>query len=213
MKFDELVEIVADEPLFETGLLLAGGVDPADLRRQLSRWTQAGKLLQLRRGLYALAPPFVRAPALPYVVANRLVRASYVSCQSVLADHGFIPDHVPVTVSVTTGRPGRWSTPLGDFLYRHLQPRLFFGYRLVGVAGVRQALEAVPEKALLDLIYLETQADTRDGLVSLRLQNMDGLDLGRLTELADRSGVPKLKRAAARVARIAAAEHDAFETL
>ena len=40
MTFNELVEIVADEPLFETGLLLAGAVDPADLRRQLSRWTR-----------------------------------------------------------------------------------------------------------------------------------------------------------------------------
>ena len=158
-------------------------------------------------------PPFVRTPAHPYVVANRLVRASYVSCQSVLADQGFIPEHVPVTVSVTTGRPARWSTPLGDYLYRHLQPRLFFGYGLVGVGGARQALEAVPEKALLDLIYLETQADSRVGLAALRLQNMEGLDLSRLVELADRSGVPKLKRAAARVVRLAAAERDAFESM
>ena len=37
MKFEEAVEIVSEEPLFETGLLLAGDVDPADLRRQLSR--------------------------------------------------------------------------------------------------------------------------------------------------------------------------------
>ena len=42
MRFEELAEIVADEPVFETGLLLAGAVDPADLRRQLSRWTSSG---------------------------------------------------------------------------------------------------------------------------------------------------------------------------
>jgi hypothetical protein len=41
MEFTRLVEIVGDEPVFETGLLLAGDVDPNDVRRQLSRWTQA----------------------------------------------------------------------------------------------------------------------------------------------------------------------------
>ncbi len=40
MEFRQLVEIVGDEPVFETVLLLAGGVDPADVRRQVSRWTK-----------------------------------------------------------------------------------------------------------------------------------------------------------------------------
>ena len=58
MKFAQLLAIVADEPVFETGLLLAGPVNPSDMQRQLVRWTQAGRLHQLRRGLYALAPPY-----------------------------------------------------------------------------------------------------------------------------------------------------------
>ena len=57
MKFQDLVAIVADEPVFDTGLLLAGPVGPAQVQRQLSRWVRAGRVLQLRRGLYALAPP------------------------------------------------------------------------------------------------------------------------------------------------------------
>ena len=66
MKFDQLLAIVADEPVFETGLLLAGSVNPSDMRRQLVRWTQAGRLHQLRRGLYALAPPYRQtAPPIP----------------------------------------------------------------------------------------------------------------------------------------------------
>lgn len=58
MEFEHLLEIVGDEPIFETGLLLAGEVDPDNIRRQLSRWTKARRLYQLRRGLYALAPPY-----------------------------------------------------------------------------------------------------------------------------------------------------------
>ena len=58
MNFDHLMKIVRDEPVFETGLLLAGDVDPNHIRRQLTRWTNNDRLYQLRRGLYALAPPY-----------------------------------------------------------------------------------------------------------------------------------------------------------
>src|SRR5574337_159426 len=88
MEFAKLVKLAADEPVFETGLLLAGNVDPRDVRRQLSRWTKAGRLYQLRRGLYALAPPFQKIKPHPFVVANRMVHSSYVSCQSALAHYG-----------------------------------------------------------------------------------------------------------------------------
>jgi len=37
MEFTRLLEIVGDAPVFETGLLLAGDVDPDNVRRQLSR--------------------------------------------------------------------------------------------------------------------------------------------------------------------------------
>src|SRR3954466_2221215 len=99
MKFEELLEIVADDPLFETGVLLAGDVDPANVHRQLSRWVRAGRLHQLRRGLYAVAPPFQKVRPHPFLIANRLVPGSYVSLQSVLANSSLIPESVPVTTS------------------------------------------------------------------------------------------------------------------
>jgi predicted transcriptional regulator of viral defense system len=130
MEFARLVKIVGDEPAFGTGLLLAGDVDPDDVRKQLSRWTKAGKLCQLRRGLYTLAPPYQKVKPHPFVIANRLVPSSYVSCQSALAHYGLIPEYVPVTTSVTTARPARWDTPLGSFEFRHIKVDLLRGYRL-----------------------------------------------------------------------------------
>ena len=44
MKFKELQAFVQSEPVFETGLLLVGDVDPADVYKQLSRWKQAGQV-------------------------------------------------------------------------------------------------------------------------------------------------------------------------
>jgi len=55
---------------------------------------------------------------------------SYVSCQSVLAHHGLIPEYVPRTTSVGPGRPQRWDTPLGSYSYRHLQEGLMRGFEL-----------------------------------------------------------------------------------
>ena len=130
MTFEKLLTIVGAEPVFETGLLLSGDLDPADVRRQLSRWTARGRVHQLRRGLYALAPPYAKTRPHPFLVANLLVRGSYVSLQSALAHHGLIPEHVPVTTSVTTGRPGPRSNSFGRFEYRHLHKTLFGDCRL-----------------------------------------------------------------------------------
>lgn len=213
MVFGELLEIVGSEPVFETGLLLAGDVDPQGIRRQLSRWTDAGRLYQLRRGLYALAPPFQKDRPHPFLVANRLVLGSYVSLQSALAYYGLIPEAVPVTTSVTSDRPGRWDTPLGAYEFRHLQTDLMIGYRWLEVAGREFAYVARPEKALLDLIYLEPEADSLRYLEELRLQHLEILDRKELRHLADLSGKPKLKRAAERIVELAERESEEYEAL
>jgi hypothetical protein len=66
MNFTNLLNAIDGEPLFETGLLLVGAVNPNDVRRQLSRWTAAGKVYQLRRGLYALLPPTRKRGPTPF---------------------------------------------------------------------------------------------------------------------------------------------------
>jgi predicted transcriptional regulator of viral defense system len=213
MKFQRLIEIVGDEPVFETALLLAGDVDPADVRRGLSRWTQAGRLYQLRRGLYALAPPYHKVKPHPFLVANRMVRGSYVSLQSALAHYDLIPEHVPVVTSVTTARPARWDTPLGAFEFRRLKTDLLHGYQLLELGGGQSAFVATPEKALLDLVYLQPGGDAPDYLRELRLQNLGYLNLDELNRQADLADSPKLRRAAALVADLAGSEAQEYEML
>ncbi len=213
MNFDDFLTIVGDEPVFNTGLLLAGNTDPAYLRRQLSGWVNSGKLWQLRRGLYALASPYQKTKPHPFLVANRLVSGSYVSLQAALAYHALIPEHVAVTTSVTTKRPGEWDTPLGRFSVRHIHLDLFFGYETVFVSRAQRAFVATPAKALLDLAHLQPQGDSPDYLASLRLQNLDRLDVGQLRYLASRSGKPKLQRAAETIAKLAAVESAGYEPL
>jgi len=213
MEFAELIKVVGDEPVFETGLLLAGDVSLADVRRQLSRWHAAGRIYQLRRGVYALAPPFQKIKPHPFTIANYLAHGSYVSCQSALAYYDLIPEYTPVTTSVTPGRAGQWDAPLGSYTYRRIQIKLLYGYRLIEVGGGQSAFIATPEKALLDLIYLQPGGDALDYLRELRLQNLDRLNLAELDRSAERIGSPKLRRAAAHVRKLAQAEAKAYEVL
>ena len=204
MRFGSLLALVREEPVFETGLLLAGDVDPLDVRKQLSRWVASGRVHQLRRGLYALAPPFQKVRPHPFLVANRLVRGSYISLQSALAYRGAIPEYVPVTTSVTNGRPGRWETPLGVFEFRHIHPDLFEGYRNEAVVLEQQALVATAAKALIDLVYFVPGADAREYLEQLRLSNLDQADLFEALEMPAVAGRPKLRRAIRRLQGLAA---------
>ena len=211
MNFGELADIVAEEPLFETGLLLAGAVAPAAVHRQLARWTRSGRIRQLRRGLYTLAPPWEKRTPHPFLVANRLVPGSYVSGLSALAFAHATPEYVAEVTSATPGRPHLRHTPLGRFSFRHLKPGLMFGYRQVELEQGRRAFVAEPEKALLDLIHLQPGGDDSAYLRELRL-NVAALRLDRLDSLAASCAMPKLMRAARRIRDLAAEAPD-YEAL
>jgi len=213
MKLEDLINLVGDQPAFESAILLAGNTDPRDVRRQLSRWVGAGKLYQLRRGLYALAPPYQKVKPHPFVIANRMSRGSYVSGQSALAYYGMIPEATPVTTSVTTERPARWQNAFGGFEFRHIKPAFFFGYKLIAVENGQKAFVASPQKALLDLVHLQPAADSREYLRELRLQNLERLDLQELEQFAERSGSPKWRRAVRLIVELAQAEIKEYKPL
>lgn len=211
MKRDTLIEIVGREPLFTTGMLLAPGTDPQDVKKQLSRWTRDGSVVQLRRGLYSLGARYRMMDPHPFEVSNALVAGSYVSLETVLADLGLIPEAVFSTTAVTTGRQGLRETPFGAFVYQHIRPDLFWGYEPRTLTGGRTAFVATPEKALLDMAYLRTRSDDPAFAPGLRLQRLETLDLDRLTSFAERFGSRKVERFASKVVELAASERQEYE--
>jgi hypothetical protein len=202
MKWNELLEIVGQAPVFHSSILMAGKVNPADLGRQLSRWVRSGNLVQVRRGLYMLSGGYQKTPSHPFLIANRIKHASYVSLQSALEFHGLIPEYVPSVTSVTTGRPEILNTSVGSFIFKHIKKALFSGYEAVDLGGGNSAFVARPEKALLDLLYLTPRSESFDYLREMRLQNTEILDPVFLAELAEKSGSRKLRRAARRISLI-----------
>jgi predicted transcriptional regulator of viral defense system len=212
MEYDSLLKLIGDDPVFKSSLLLAGNVDPNLIRIQLSRWVKTGKIYQLRRGLYTIAPPYQKTKPHPFLVANHLQKASYVSLQSALAHYGLIPEVVNITTSVSTGRPERLETPLGTYEFRHLKRGSFFGYQMVELGG-QSAFVATPEKALLDLIYLQPGSDSTVYLKELRLQNTEKLDKDLLLKLSHRFSTPKLQNAVKGILPLISDESEEFEDL
>lgn len=212
MEFDSLLQLVGDDPIFESSLLLAGNVDPNLIRIQLSRWVKTGKVYQLRRGLYSIAPPYQKNTPHPFLVANHLQKASYVSLQSALSYFGLIPEVVNTITSVSTGRPERLETPLGTYEFRHFKTEFLFGYQLVELGG-QSAFVATPEKALLDLIYLQPGGDSNAYLKELRLQNTEKLDKDLLLKQSRRFNTPKLQNAVKGILQFISDESEEFEDL
>ncbi len=198
MTFDELLRLAGGLPVVDVSTLgVLGGGDPRALSVQLHRWARAGKLIPLRKGIYMLAKPYRHREHALDTIANLLVTPSYISLERALSIHGIIPEGVPLIQSVTTSRPVTYQTKLGDFQYRHVNPKWFFGYRAMSL-GDDEVLVAVPEKALLDWVHLSKGEMTLERLEELRLQDVERLDVALLSQMSQ-AGRPRLQRAAQRI--------------
>jgi predicted transcriptional regulator of viral defense system len=196
MKWESLLEIVADKPVFSAAQLLSENEPARQVRLQLLHWAKDGQLVQLGHGLCALALSIREASWHPFLIANQLQPGSYVSVQSALSFYGMIPENVPVVTSVGPGRQETIRNPLGSFWFRLIAEKMLCGYSQIEVMPKQFILMASPEKALLDLIYLTPGADCVEYLAELRLQNAEAISFSKLIELAQNIRKPKLIRAA-----------------
>jgi len=192
MRWGAFLERFGEHSVIEPPMVYVGEANPRAIQTQLSRWVKTGKLLKLARGKYVLAPPYRKVnPPLEHV-ANRLVYPSYVSFERALAWHELIPETAVVLTSATTGRPRVVENALGTFRYRHIHRRLFWGYETVTHLQ-HLCMIALPEKALLDVLYFQTGVGTAERIHEMRLQNLDRLDPIRLRTFAEQIGVRRLR--------------------
>ncbi len=128
---------------------------PSMHRSRLSEWQRKGLLLKLRNGAYRLTERPVDEGE-RWAIANQIYPPSYVSLRSALAYHGFIPEGIFHVESISTNHTKRFTIAGTDYSYRNVGPERYFGYTFLeaGTTKVR-VMMARPEKALLDLLYLD----------------------------------------------------------
>lgn len=114
----------------------------------LERLAKAGIVVPITRGLWAFAEKTD-----PLILPELLTAPfpSYVSLQTALFYHGMISQIPDVIYAVSLSRTRTIHTPIGVFSIHHINSDFFFGFEFMGSSDIKMA---IPEKALLDTLYL-----------------------------------------------------------
>lgn len=175
-------------------------VDGSEFSRHglIKRALGKGEILQIRRGLYCLAPRFRKKPVSVYAVAQRVYGPSYVSLETALAFHGWIPEAVHACTCASYGNARDFDTPVGPFVYRRIPQRVFYAdvERHVDTDG-NVFLMASPAKALTDYVYVHrVDWAIDDASASLRIEPEDlaAVTAEELDALIDNYASRRVKR-------------------
>jgi len=124
----------------------------------VNRALKSNELIRIRRGLYVLPPKYRTEAPHPFAIAQALEPGSYISFETALGAHGWIPERVRVTASVVRGRKSsRLEHPLlGSFTFHPLAVHQAGFLELIErrPLGSQVALVAQPLRALMDLVTL-----------------------------------------------------------
>jgi len=114
-----------------------------------------GDLIHIRRGCYALSPLYRKSVIQPFAVAQLVYGPSYISLESALSAHGWIPEGVQEITCVSVRPKRNFDTPLGNFSYQQVPQNILYA----GVARVQNEtgqswMLASALKSLADYVYL-----------------------------------------------------------
>ncbi len=130
-------------------------VSSAALDGLLKRAVHAGEIHRIRRALFCLDRRFLAAPPNPLALAQLVYGPSYLSSETALSWHGWIPEAVHAVVSTGLGRSREFVTPLGAYVFQRVsQKSLMSGVQRITEAAPHVSyLMARPLKALADYVY------------------------------------------------------------
>lgn len=141
----------------------------------VQRALRTGDVIQIRRGLYHLGQAVFPKLVSVEVLANLIYGPSYVSFESALSYHGWIPEAVRSCSCVTSIRPRTFETIHGLFSYTQIkQSPLLAGVQNVD-SGRGNFFIATPLKALADMVAARglDWTDCRPLVESLRIEPDD----------------------------------------
>lgn len=188
MNYTQFKNKLQEQPLIASKDVLRMDKHPQAMRNQLNRWQKKGLILKLKRGIYLFNKNDRKTNPSLIFVANQLYAPSYVSLEFALNYYDLIPERVVDVTSVSTKKTVRFKNELGVFIYQHIKPEAFKGFKLTKDERGLPLLLADPEKAVVDFLYLNLnrfKANPEEQFsLSYRFQNTEMLKQRRLLELA-----------------------------
>jgi len=132
------------------------GSHGARLDALLKRAVASREVWRLHRGLYCLSDRYAQGKINPLGLAQRIHGPSYVSMETALSHHGWIPEAVRAVTSVTVERSRTFQTPIGLFSFTRVPQRRFLaGVRRTSFEGGSAFFLATTLKALADYVYVQ----------------------------------------------------------
>ena len=135
--------------------------------RRFYEWQKKGYIKKLSRLFYVFSDWNINEAENNFI-ANKLLEPSYISLESALRYYNLIPEVVFLTTSVTTRKTKLLKSPIGDFQYRKVKEKLFFGYKIINTGQIAYKI-ADPEKALLDFLYFRSDIKSEGDIFELRI--------------------------------------------
>ena len=194
----EILDGVPSDLFTETTVKGVIGGSPDRRYGRVKRAIRKGELIHVTRGLYALSKKYQRKGINLYEAAQKIYGPSYVSFESALSYHGWIPEAVYTVTSASARRSKEVRTPLGLFSYTHIPSSTFFAgvNRIESPDGV--FLMATPWRALCDYVYAHKRewASLRPVVESLRVDEkyFEKVDFKLLEELRESSRSRRVRK-------------------
>jgi predicted transcriptional regulator of viral defense system len=176
-------------------------LDRSDFGRHglIKRAMAGGEILNIRRGLYCLAPKYQKKPVSVYALAQRVYGPSYVSLETALSYHGWIPEAVYACTCVSYRSGSEFETPLGIFSYKRVPQRTFYlGVERHADENGHVFFMASPAKALADYLYIHRLKwrSIDEAVASLRIdvEDLSSVQPQELSELVENYSNSRIKR-------------------
>lgn len=158
-----------------------------------------GYLIPMRRDLY-LIKNTKKASLNTFEIALIIYGPSYVSFESALSYHGWIPEAVRTVTCASVKRAKEFETPVGIFSYEHIPTKAFsFGVEQHQQETLLTLFIASPLKALADIIYTRKRTwDSMEDLsedLRIEIESLQKSDRKLLTELIENYPSLRVKKA------------------
>jgi len=150
--------------------------------------------VKLRQSYYSF-PEYLEFPGYALYFANRIYKPSYISLHTALSFYGIIPEGVVQISSVTTLKTSKFTNIFAEYSYKTVKEDKFFGYEIKALKDGRNIQIAMPEKAIVDLLYIYPFYKSERDFTDLRFDEdflQDELKIDTLRDFSSRFSTKEL---------------------
>ena len=162
MRYDSFRLMIKNIPIITGAYLKMIGLDDQKFKNQLVRWQKRGKIIKLKRNVYILNENDRYMHPSRHFISYEMYKPSYVSLAYALSYYGIIPEKVADITCITTKKTAYFKNVYGTFVYQHIKENCYTGFIQQTDEAQLPFFMALPEKAVVDFVYLNLHRFTDD---------------------------------------------------